>query len=1063
MRPLELKMTAFGSYAEETTIRFSDLKHGLYLVTGDTGAGKTTIFDAIMFALFGTSSGKDRENSTEMLHSDFVSRSVDTVVKLRFLQDGRECVVKRTIHFKKKHGGAGIYHDPSIDAELTEPGRPVLKVAKNVTRRCEELLGLNVDQFRKIVMLAQGEFKEFLKADSDKKGEILGKLFDSAPYRWYQNLLVKTRDALKTQRDDALNALKTQMNTVFIAPDGMDDEEKLLFSPYHSDLIDNLNRLIEREDTALVEMKAVSDKAKVKIDDLNIQKGAAEGINDQFARLREAVNHSRELEEVQPAYDRRKQVMQLAERALHRALPAVESHERAEADLTAAQSKLDALIETIENQKLILEAAQRAVEGDKPVQEKVDALNGDVGKIEEQLPLYDELKEAVQKRDQALKDSNDAQKAEEEAKKEKQRVESEIKAVNERIEALKDIDVRLEKAQARFDKDDERLEALIGKNGIRQSVQTILKREYDCEVERKMLRAQTLAAAQAQDEYNRLYQHFIMGQAGLLADDLRAKVEREGEARCPVCGSSVYRSQLPGLATLHPQTPDKKQVDHAKEEADKCERDRSKQDKRVEGLEKALESDRRNLVEKAARWLADGPTWERLCDKHYLNVAIAEAQQERNDAEADRDQKREDQETRGAEQAKVLILKDELEGLNQSITDNAEKKNKRNNDASVFQETINGIRRQLIYENRDEAVSEKGKKESERDAFLNQINSHNDTLKEAESALNTSIGMQSALKQALQEHTEKRSEAMAKMHSALEASGFGNVESVREALLPIGNQDGEVWLGREQKAQFDYENDKRETKRQIDDLTEQTAGRQPVDLESLEAEINAAQSEWSEKHEAANDMEQLLDNHREVVIKAGTAKQMLVNTQGAWDRIEKLANMAAGTSGGDGKRSFERYVLSATFQDVLEMANQRLDQMSGGRYELVIKEGAKRQNSAAGLDIDVLDHSTNQQRSSASLSGGESFFTSLSLALGLSDVVQSHAGGRQLDALFIDEGFGTLSDSYLDKALEVLNQLTEGNRLVGIISHVDKLDESIPQKIRVYVTENGSRIESIMQ
>jgi DNA repair exonuclease SbcCD ATPase subunit len=143
------------------------------------------------------------------------------------------------------------------------------------------------------------------------------------------------------------------------------------------------------------------------------------------------------------------------------------------------------------------------------------------------------------------------------------------------------------------------------------------------------------------------------------------------------------------------------------------------------------------------------------------------------------------------------------------------------------------------------------------------------------------------------------------------------------------------------------------------------------------------------------------------------------------------------------------------------MANRRLNQMSGGRYELVLKEGARRANAQSGLDIDVMDYSTDQRRSSESLSGGESFFTSLALALGLSDVVQNRAGGRQLDALFIDEGFGTLSDGYLDKALEVLNQMTEGDRLVGIISHVDKLNESIPQKILVTNTGSGSKIEMI--
>ena len=150
--------------------------------------------------------------------------------------------------------------------------------------------------------------------------------------------------------------------------------------------------------------------------------------------------------------------------------------------------------------------------------------------------------------------------------------------------------------------------------------------------------------------------------------------------------------------------------------------------------------------------------------------------------------------------------------------------------------------------------------------------------------------------------------------------------------------------------------------------------------------------------------------------------------------------------------------MGTMFREILEMANRRLELMSGGRYELIHRSGADRRNARAGLDIEVLDRNTGRQRPSGSLSGGETFFTSLSLALGLSDVVQNHAGGKRMDALFIDEGFGTLSDDVLDKALEVLDRLSEGDRLVGVISHVDRLDESIPQKIRVRSGEKGSSL-----
>ena len=294
MRPLELSMTAFGSYVEET-IRFSDLKSGLYLVTGDTGAGKTTIFDAIMFAFYGRASGKDRDRNPELLHSDHVDKTVDTVVKLSFLHDDRVCVVTRSIHFPKKRG-AEAYGDPKQDAELEEPDRPAIRGATNVTRRCEELLGLDADQFRKIIMLAQGEFKEFLKADSDKKGEILGKLFDSAPYRWFQNLLCKTRDALEGQRNDARNQLASLMDTAFQAPECMDDEAALLYAPGHPELLANLEALVDRETEVLNEINAELETKKKRIDALNTQKGAAERVNQDLDKLEKAVEHQRELD-----------------------------------------------------------------------------------------------------------------------------------------------------------------------------------------------------------------------------------------------------------------------------------------------------------------------------------------------------------------------------------------------------------------------------------------------------------------------------------------------------------------------------------------------------------------------------------------------------------------------------------------------------------------------------------------------------------------------------------------------------------------------------------------------
>ena len=272
MRPLFLEMTAFGSYAGPTVLPFDKLTHGLYLVTGDTGAGKTTIFDAVMFALYGTASGNDR--STDMLHCDHVPKSVDTLVKLRFSQGGKEYEVERRLHFSKKRGTDDQFGDAKPDAVLREPDRAPTEGANRVTARIEALLGLDAEQFRKIIMLAQGEFREFLNADSDKKNEILGRLFDSAPYLWYQSLLAGARDELKARRAGQSEQLRTLMQNVFQPPGEISPEELEGFQPEHPGLLESLRLLCDEDSKALAELELEREKLSVRIAALNTKKSA---------------------------------------------------------------------------------------------------------------------------------------------------------------------------------------------------------------------------------------------------------------------------------------------------------------------------------------------------------------------------------------------------------------------------------------------------------------------------------------------------------------------------------------------------------------------------------------------------------------------------------------------------------------------------------------------------------------------------------------------------------------------------------------------------------------------
>ena len=283
MRPLNLEMTAFGSYASTTVLPFEEMKHGLYLVTGDTGAGKTTIFDAIMFALYGVASGSDRKSN--MLHCDYVPKSTETVVKLRFSQNGKEYTAERRIRFSKKRGTTDQYGDSTISALLTGPDFTPIEGNTKVTARCEELLGLNADQFGRIVMLAQGEFKKFLKANSDEKNEILGKLFDNSVYVYYQNLILAARDELKQRRGAGVEELRSLMAITFQHPESFHGEEQEAFLPGHPALLENLDRLIAEETDGLNRLRAERDEAFERLGEISRQEGEAAAMNALFAEL----------------------------------------------------------------------------------------------------------------------------------------------------------------------------------------------------------------------------------------------------------------------------------------------------------------------------------------------------------------------------------------------------------------------------------------------------------------------------------------------------------------------------------------------------------------------------------------------------------------------------------------------------------------------------------------------------------------------------------------------------------------------------------------------------------
>lgn len=1055
MRPIRLEMTAFGSYAEHTVVPFDRLRSGLYLITGDTGAGKTTIFDAIMFALYGTASGSDR--SEGMLHSDHVSKAVDTVVSLTFAQSGKTHRVERTIHFQKKRGGQNEYGEPKVAAVLHEEGTEAIEGASRVTARCKELLGMDHEQFRRIVMLAQGEFRKFLQADSDKRNEILSRLFDHSEYLYYQNLLAETRAALYKRREAQSVELARLLTSDLHLPEGTPEEDRLLYLPGHPQLLENLGALVAQAEAVHRATDTKSAMQQQKIDSLNRERGAAEQVNQQLSELEAKRLRLSELEEARPETEQLAKQIDRADAALHIAYPALLNVKDAKATLERTQGEIEKQKEQLTALEGALKAAVDARANDAEDQAKCHTLQNEARQIGQQLERYEAL--TAQKAE--LKTARSLY---EKAAQEKQQLEEQQLRAKERISTLEkelaaagDTGVEQLRLQTLCETRHSHVQELVRDGGIMAQCLMISALEAQESVTRQKLARSTTEAAEASEHHRKLYHALLSGQAGLLARELRQRIAAEGGARCPVCGVH-HAAPSEAFAPLAQDTPSQEQVDNAKAAWEAKETARQSHRQELDRVISAITSSKDAAMQTISRLPVDCDSWEQLAQPGWVEDLLERLRSEELQAAIELD-KAQKQHQRAQAWAR------EIEQLRTSLDDLAAAAKQQADSAAMQQQCIIRLEtaiaeteKALTYASGQEARQQQSRLLAQAEELAKLLERRQKTYEDAKHLHDTAVGTLREKEASLTGQEELLRTAQLEARKKLQETGFATVAEVKDALSCFGSTGGEDWLRMQRKAVSDFEHEAKATADSVLALEEKTRGKAYTALEALDEQLHTESEALTGLSRQLSESFARLTGYRKVHEAAQTLCLSLKDTDRAWQRIDRLGTLASGESSEGGKLSFERYVMGSLFREVLEMANRRMDVMSGGKYELIHKTTVRRSNASAGLEIEVLDVTTGQQRPAGSLSGGEAFFTSLALALGLSDVVQNHAGGRKLDALFIDEGFGTLSEGVLDKALEVLGQLTEGNRLIGIISHVDRLDESIAQKIRVRGSEKGSTL-----
>lgn len=1051
MRPEKLTMAAFGPYAGETTVDFTQLGSGLYLISGNTGAGKTTLFDAIVYALYGVASGSGR--TAEMFHSDYAGKHDRTWVDLTFTQGGRQFRVNREFRFPKKRDGS--VGKPTKNAQLEEEGKSPVRGEAAVTARVTELLGLDASQFRQIVMLAQGEFRRFLEAGSDERGKILGQLFDNRLYLDFQQRLKRGADCLEARRQDAEREMEVRLRTLCL-PEDLTEERRGRFALHHPQLEEALAQLEAEDRRALEALDGELRAQEARRDQLQAQRTLSQQRNQRLDALEQCRREEAELlaqAEPMAALDRR---LDQGRKALRQVFPSQRALEQARDRLLQTQQELAGWKSQREQETRRFQSLEQDCRRWREQTPQMEQLGHQIQSIEAALPDYDRLESVRKEWESADKRLNDARRDEDQAQRFLQQEENQRAELQAKLESLKDVDVTCVRLASSLEQTGQRLNRLTTLGDQVTELKTVLAQGRDLSF-RQQRQQQRLQ--EAGERRSQLYNAFWNGQAGIMAEQLEASLEQDGEGVCPVCGARHLRGEHPPFAQKSAETPSQEELNRA-EAALKREQDRDNalamelQEKRTAWVE-----GRKNALKLAEELFPELPDWEALSQKEFLELNIAQSRTHLTMLKAELQTAQKQQQDKERTEDELQTLLSRLERVRARLDSETEARQKAQEEVARLTAQVEEGQRTLPYPSRQEALAEREKLTAQRDQWQQALDQAQQALDASQQELTRLAGLLDAGEARMEGQRKELEAAAAQLETARKEVGFATLGAYQQALNAEGRRIDEDWLAAQEARLTEYQNRRRDCANRLRSLEEETAGWQRCDLAALDEALRELEGQLSDRKEARDRQYHRREANQQVARGVAEGRAALRRIAPAERELKRLAQVANGQDTALGRYSFDRYVLSAFFEEIIAQANCHLDVMSGGKYSLARRETADRKNGAAGLELEVRDAFTGEARRTPSLSGGESFQASLALALGLSDVVQQHAGGVQLETMFIDEGFGSLDSQSLEKALEVLRQLAGDSRQVGIISHVEKLEECIPQKILVRGGRNGSTIE----
>ncbi len=1054
MKPIKLIISAIGPYAGRLPeIEFDAFEEkGLFLISGDTGAGKTTIFDAICFALYGTTSGTYRD--TKNLRSEYAKDSVQSYVDFYFSHQGREFHVWRQPSYeRKKQRGSGVILEKE-KAILYEEGQAPIEGLTQVNNAVKELLHIDEKQFKQIVMIAQGEFWNLLNAKTDQRTEILRTIFLT---NGYKNIEYKLKD-----RMDASYKIKVKAEDSIIQhfEDVSTNEEDELFDELEElksragrsgsvwnldEILDVMNRLILSDRTRLQSIKADLKKAEAELKKNNEELALAK-TNNSFIEKRDRLEKEKEeLEKRKTEINEKILLLDKQKKATRNVNPSYGAWTEKCDEVSLTQKQIKTAESNLETAVAAVKQAEDALDDAKKLEPEIDKLKQTISRIDDEKQKYQQKEKLEGKLKELGELDKNISAGEADLKEYEKSLNEKIKALNKTVKELKGKPAELIEAK----NESEKLAELLAD----------LDAIIDDQIPERKKRKEALSKKQqifldTRDKYEEASgrreetEHILEdSRAGILAKKLV-----EGE-KCPVCGSVHH----PEPAKLKEASVSEEDLKKLQEEEAELQEKKNKANTEAEIAKTSLEEFegqlRITILDCIESPLLDmdmeGASLEELIKAVKKAKTQVETMSKENNKKCNSIDK-DCESLKKADEALETAQGDETEKLNSKKEELNEKKQKIKQELTETGATLKTLEK-LSFPDWKTAKKERKQAETKKNKISDDITKAEEEKKKADNNVTAARSKLMTLNGSLKQQ-EKAEEALReKLDKEVSANGFS---SVKEMLIYVVNEDD---IAASDKVINEYNQAVATNKKQLSDATSDAKGKKITDIEGLKAVCDEQSINVDLIRKNCNSSENRMNTNKEKQKSILDRKEELEKARKENAICQRLYNLVKGTTG-NGKITLEQYIQAAGFDGIIAAANRRLLPMSDGQYELYRQEDSLGKKSNNFLDLEVLDNYTGHRRPVGNLSGGESFKASLSLALGLSDTVSSNLGGVQMDALFVDEGFGTLDRKSIDSAMEILINLTGSNKLVGIISHREELMENIPQQIKVKKTKDGSQI-----